>query len=353
MQIIDSRAVRVVVTVLLFAAALAFLYFARHTIIAFIFAIFFAYLVDPLVSKTQDVVHGRGKALLIVYVVIFLGLGVLFFFIGPALVREGTRLARSFPDMYAKLASGQIALTFGAQHGWSAETQQRVQEFLQNHREQIMSWAGRFGARLAVLVSNAWLLALIPILGAFFLKDGRNYACAAVDLISRHKQREFVELVLVDVDRMLAHYIRAQMILALLSLAFYTAVLLLLRVPFGAVMGVGGGMLEFIPMVGPLVAAFIILGVALVTGYPHVLILALLLGAWRVVQDYVNSPRIMGHQVELNPLATLFGVLAGAELAGVVGVYLSVPIIATVRIVWRHSRAYLSGAQVVTENTLS
>lgn len=343
MQITDSRAARVVVTVLLFAAALAFIYGARHTIVAFVFAIFFAYLIDPLVTKTQKLVHSRGKALLVVYLGLAIGLALLFLFVGPKLVREGTRLAHAFPELYEKLASGQIAMTIGNQRGWSYETQEKVQAFLQGHQQQILGWATRFGARVAGLLSNAWWLLLIPILGAFFLKDGRKFANAAVDMVKRHKQQEFVESVLEDVNLMLAHFIRAQLILALLSMGFYTAMLLILRVQFGAVMGVLGGMLEFIPIVGPLVAALMILAIALVTGYPHVLIVGLLLGAWRVLQDYVNSPRIMGKHVELHPLATLFGILAGAEIAGVIGVYLSVPVIATLRILWRHSRAYIEG----------
>ena len=348
MQLTDARAARVVVTVLLFAAALAFLYGARHTIVAFVFAILFAYLVEPLVSKVQDLVHGRGKALAIVYLAIFLGLALLGLFVGPKLVHEGTRLAHAFPELYEKLASGQIAWTIGGQHGWSAETKTRIQDFLQNHRGQIIAWATTFGRRLAGLLSNAWWLALIPILGAFFLKDGARFANAIVDLVSRHRQREFVQSVLRDVNLMLAHFIRAQLILALFSMAFYTAMLLILRVPFGAVMGVIGGALEFIPIVGPLVAAVMILGIAQVTSFSHVLILGLLLGAWRVVQDYVTSPRIMGKHVELHPLATLFGILCGAELAGVVGVYLSVPIIATLRILWRHWRVYLEGPNLVS-----
>ena len=48
-----------------------------------------------------------------------------------------------------------------------------------------------------------------------------------------------------------------------------------------------------------------------------------------MVQDYVISPRIMGASVELHPLAALFGILAGGEIAGVLGVYLSIPVMAS------------------------
>jgi predicted PurR-regulated permease PerM len=111
-------------------------------------------------------------------------------------------------------------------------------------------------------------------------------------------------------------------------------------VPYAFVLGIVCGFLEFIPVVGPLIAALLMIGVALGAGYGHVLVLALFLGAWRLVQDYVTAPKIMGGQLELHPLAALFGVLAGAEVGGIIGVYLSIPVMATVRIFWRRWRAY-------------
>jgi predicted PurR-regulated permease PerM len=98
--------------------------------------------------------------------------------------------------------------------------------------------------------------------------------------------------------------------------------------------------MEFIPVVGPLVAAALIFSVALLMSYPHWLILLIFLGAWRMIQDYVISPRIMGQSMELHPLAAIFGVLAGGEIAGVLGIYLSIPIMASLRIVWRRWRLY-------------
>jgi predicted PurR-regulated permease PerM len=101
-----------------------------------------------------------------------------------------------------------------------------------------------------------------------------------------------------------------------------------------------GGILEFIPVVGPLVASVVIIGVALLTSYQYWVIVLIFLVAWRLIQDYVVSPRIMGKTMELHPLAAIFGVLAGGEIAGVLGVYLSIPVMASLRIVWRRWRMY-------------
>jgi predicted PurR-regulated permease PerM len=86
-------------------------------------------------------------------------------------------------------------------------------------------------------------------------------------------------------------------------------------------------------MLGPLAAAVLIVLVALLSGSHAVAVLLFIL-CYRVFQDYVLSPHLMGKGVELHPLIVLFGVFAGAEIAGIPGTFLSVPVLALVRIVY-------------------
>ena len=200
--------------------------------------------------------------------------------------------------------------------------------------------AQRVGLRIADVAKQAWLLVIVPLLSIFFLKDGRLFSGFLLSTVQSRPQREFLENVLNDLNQMLAHFIRAQLILAALTLVVYSAFLSLVRAPNPLVLGTLGGMLEFIPVIGPLVAALAIMIVALVTGYPHWIVLLVFLGAWRLIQDYVSSPRIMGESVELHPLAAIFGVMAGGEVAGILGIYLSIPVMASLRIVFRRWRLY-------------
>lgn len=193
---------------------------------------------------------------------------------------------------------------------------------------------------MAEVAKEAWLLIVVPILAGFFLKDGRAFGEVLLSLVHSRPQREFLEGVLGDLNQMLAQFIRAQLTLAAFSFVIYIAFMEVASVPYALVLGTAGGLLEFIPVVGPLVAAAVIFGVAVLMSYPHWFILLIFLGAWRLVQDYVISPRIMGKSMELHPLAAIFGVLAGGEIAGVLGIYLSIPVMASLRIVWRRWRLY-------------
>jgi len=336
----DSRTARVLVTVLLFALALGFLYVARDTLIAFLFAIFFAYLMSPLVNHLEKLLRGRDRAIAVIYILLVVLVVVFFVAVGPKVTREGAKLGQTLPGLLTRLSSGDIAETLGKNHGWNQKYTDLAQSFLVGHSADITDLAQRIGLRVADVAKQAWLFIVVPLLSIFFLRDGRSFSDFLLSTISSRPQREFLENVLNDLNQMLAHFIRAQLTLAALTLVMYSTVLGVMRVPYALVLGTIGGVLEFVPVVGPLAAALTIVTVALLMSYPHWLILIIFLGIWRVVQDYVSSPRIMGESMELHPLAAIFGVMAGGEVAGILGIYLSIPVMAGLRIVFRRWRLY-------------
>ena len=324
---------------LLFALGMGFLYVARQTLMAFLFAIFFAYLMSPVVSHLEKLVRGRVLAIAIIYL-LMLGLVVLFFVsMGPRIGRESARLGQSLPAL-AQLSSGQIAEQLGQQHGWNSRLVDLLRDYLASHSNEIAQVAKNVGLHLANVAKQAWLLVVVPLLSIFFLKDGRAFSEVLLALVQSRPQRELLQGVLSDLNQMLAHFIRAQLSLAALTFLVYSAVLALLRVPYALVLGTLGGLLEFVPVVGPLAAGVVIIGVAVLMGYKHWLALLVFLGLWRLIQDYVNSPRIMGQSMELHPLAAIFGVMAGGEVAGILGIFLSIPVMASLRIVFRRWRLY-------------
>jgi predicted PurR-regulated permease PerM len=326
--------------VLLFALALGFLYVARATLIAFLFAIFFAYLMSPLVNSLERVLRGRARAIGVIYALLLALVIVFFVLVGPSVTREGARLGQSIPDMLSRLKSGEITEQLRQQHGWNRTTTDFVQSFLANHTDDITRLAQHIGLRVADVAGQAWLFFVVPLLSIFFLKDGRTFSDVLLSTVQSRPQREFLENVLNDLNQMLAHFIRAQLTLAALTLVMYSAFLGIMGVPYALVLGTLGGVLEFIPVVGPLAAALVIVSVALLMSYKHWLILIVFLGLWRLIQDYVSSPRIMGESMELHPLAAIFGVMAGGEVAGILGIYLSIPVMASLRIVFRRWRLY-------------
>src|ERR1700690_1836318 len=146
LPVADARTARVLTTVLLFALGLGFLYVARQTLMAFLFAIFFAYLMSPLVSSLEKVLRGRGRAIAVIYLLLLGLLVLLFAAMGPRIGRESARLVQSLPAL-AQLSSGQIAEQLGEQHGWDGRAVDLLRDYLANHSDDIVNLAKRVGLR--------------------------------------------------------------------------------------------------------------------------------------------------------------------------------------------------------------
>src|SRR6185312_8609065 len=124
----------------------------------------------------------------------------------------------------------------------------------------VLSWEGQIAASTAAFAQNILWLLLIPVLSIFFLKDGSKFASYFVASLERRTQRQLIRRILEDINQMLAHFIRTQLLLAALSVVVYMGGLWLMQVPFALALGSIAGVMEFVPIVGPLVGAIAIVG---------------------------------------------------------------------------------------------
>src|SRR6266567_572397 len=162
LSLIDTRTTRVLFTVLLFALALGFLYAARRTLVAFLFAIFFAYLMDPAVSRVEKWTRGRSRAIVVIYILLVAMVATLFFFVGPQIAHQAQRLNETFPTLLTDLGTGRIAEQIGREHGWSARTIQNSKAFLSSHADYFRVLAQRVALRIAEVAQQSWLLVVVP-----------------------------------------------------------------------------------------------------------------------------------------------------------------------------------------------
>jgi predicted PurR-regulated permease PerM len=334
---LDVRAGNVITTVALFMAAAAILYLARASFLVLLLALLFAYLIDPAVTWVQN--HSRlGRknrtwAIAQVYLIGALALGSFGYAIGPRLSAQVKSLHAAMPKILEGLSSGTAAADLETRLGLNAAQQLRIQDELSRHQDFITGVFERSAAAAAYVAASAIWLFIISILAIFFLRDGRQMADVIIEAAGRRGDQTLVKRILEQVDTMLAKYIRAQLALAGLSFAFYSLSMLVLGFPYAIALGFLGGVLEFLPAVGWIASAVIILATGFLT-HSHWIWMAGLLVVWRLVQDYVNSPRIMGKNLELQPLTVIFALMVGGQLGGIAGVYLSVPAVAVLRIVW-------------------
>src|SRR4051812_15372291 len=350
MFFLDARTARAAWTVLVFAAAVYLVFLLRTTLLLFAFSLFFAYLIYPLVEAVEKRLPRRGgrpPAIGIVYVLLLLGLLALAVGGGPRLTGEAARLSEKVPRMSEQIASGEIISDFLQRHGWSAAPVRQVEDAMRGHAGEIVGYAQGTLAALLSWLTGAWVVVLAPVFAFFFLNDA-DLAAGGVDslLESRH-HRALLRGIADDVHTLLGNYVRALILLSLITFVVWSAIFFLAGVPYPIGLAAIGGALEFLPVLGPITAGVIVVSVALFAGFGHPLLLVVFVLLWRLVQDYVSSPLVMGRGVEVHPAVIVFGVIAGGEIAGPAGMFLSVPVIAALRIVWRRVRAARTGTPLV------
>src|SRR5579871_1005625 len=192
MSLVDPKTTRILFTILLFALGLGFFYVANRTLFAFLFAVFFAYLMDPAVSRVQKWTHNRALAIGVIYLLLIAIVATFFTVVGPQIGHQAERLTSSTFTWTERVNSGQIAQDIGGDD-LSHDKKAMIQNFLIRHRSSILPIAQKAGLKLAAVARESWLLIVVPILAAFFLKDGPAFREIMLSLVQAHAQREFLD----------------------------------------------------------------------------------------------------------------------------------------------------------------
>jgi predicted PurR-regulated permease PerM len=219
--------------------------------------------------------------------------------------------------------------------GYEVQLVDKAQLEISRRATDLVSALPQAGAQFVAVASSLIYVVIIPVLAFFFLKDGHLIRRHLLDVLEEGPRRA-----------LLAHYIRALVGLSLMAFTMFSIFFAIVGMPYGLLVAAFAAVLEVIPMLGPAVGGITIALVAVISG-THPLTVVIFVIAFRMLQDYILSPHLMGRGVELHPLLVLFGVFAGAEVAGVAGTFLSVPALALARVLYlrlrkAHAAAHLT-----------
>ena len=334
---IDWKAARITWTAAMVLLLFAVVYLIRGTLLIFVISLLLAYLVYPLMDQIDRRLSSRTRtpALALTFL-IAIGSVVLFgAFIGSIVAEQASNLTKIAPAFLERMRE---APTPGPQSLASLKDQTvaAIEDQLRRHYNDLASLVPHVTMRVLAASGNLIYIVIVPILSFFILKDGRNIRDSFLENFRSDRQK--VEDILMDAHILLLQYMRALMFLCLATFLSFSIVLSIMRVPNAILLASIAFPLEFVPLVGPLIAAVIIVAVTIISGYHGVVWVVVFLGCYRVFQDYVLSPRLMSRGVELHPLLVIFGVFAGGEIAGVAGIFLSVPVLALLRLLYHRMR---------------
>jgi predicted PurR-regulated permease PerM len=348
-SIVSIVRIVVITLIILYGAGFAInvLSSLTHLFFMLILSIFFAYLIDPLVNfirlpfqeRNLEKLMPRALAIGVAYLVVFAVLGVAISYLAPRVAEQARQFATNLPG-YATIAQERVAEINTRYENYKIpeELQLEINKKISASVGELAPMIPAFLGNLALTVVSylPWLI-LIPILSFFFLKDANLFRISFLRVFPSGRWRARAEMVLADVNKTLAAYTRAQLFSCILIGFLCTVAFYILGLNYALLLGILAAVFEFIPLIGPLTIAVIATLVAGITGSPaSAAYVAIFLIVLRILQDYVFYPRIVRGSIHLHPLGIILAVLAGEQIAGIPGVFLSIPIVALFTVIYKH-----------------
>ena len=338
---LDLRTARIVWTAFVVGFLLFLVYIARSTVLVVIFAILFSYLIYPLIGLIERFMPRRvprTAAIAVGFIVAIAVVAAAVSLFGARVADEATRLGQKIPEL---VRDPQAASHFPLPHvlePMRARIIGFVQDQFQEGTGKALPLAKSIGASVVHAASNLIYIIVIPVLSFLLIKEGPAIRETILARMGA-RQRKLWANITDDLSFSLSRYVRALLLLSLSTLLAYGTAFTVMGVPYALLLAALAALLEFIPFIGPLAALVIAVLVAGFAGFDHVLLLFGLIVLYRGFQDYVLSPYLMSEGVEVSPLLVIIGLLVGDQIGGVAGIFLSVPVMAALKIVFVRANA--------------
>ena len=318
-----------------------------HLFFLIVLSVFFAYLIDPLVKlirrpfkeRQLEKLMPQPAAIFIAYLIVFSILGLAIASLAPRVIEQSKEFAANLPDYATSIQKSFSEIGTRYQY----QIPQPIQDDITAKISTMIGDLGTFitsfvfGSLLVTIILYLPWLVLVPVLAFFFLKDVNLFRVAFLRVFPSGRWRGRAEAVLSDVNKTLAAYTRAQLISCLIIGVICTAGFYIIGLKYALLFGILAGVLEFIPLIGPLTMAIIAITVSAFSDNPwKALYVAIFLIVLRILQDYIFYPRIVREGIHLHPLAIILSVLAGEQIAGIPGVFLSIPLVALFTVLYKH-----------------
>jgi len=342
-----SPRTKLTIILLLLGLGVYLLYRFRAAISPFILAIVLAYVLSPIVSWLQYRLRiKRGLAILLTYIFFLVLLIVLPILIIPPLTAQITEL-----NLDIQKILDEIKILLGSHYTIAGYTinfelfMQQVTGSIQGIIEPVFGQTLRFA--IEAISSLVWIV-FILVISFYLVKDSQALRNWAEEIIPDSYKEDFKRL-RSDINQIWSAFFRGQLTLALVVATIFVICGFVLGLPFSLAMGVMAGLLEFLPSIGHGIWLIIASLLSLFLGstwipIPNWIFTLLVIGLHLFYQQFDLNyliPRIIGRRVHLPPLVVILGIVTGALLAGVLGIALAAPTIASARVLGRYVFANL------------
>jgi len=306
------------------AVALYAISLVLDAVILLLLSALLAYFISPLTRVLQRRLK-RPLAIAVAYLLVTGALAVVVFIVGSSLMRQVSSLAQTVQFLLSPAGEHQTqpVIDFLSKLGITKDQVAVLKNQLLSQALGALSGLLPF---LSGLFNNVINLIIVITLSVYFVLDGPRMI-GWLSLKTPATRRDIINFLLRTLDSSLGGYFRGTALLALAGAICTGVVLALLRVPYAALLGALFFLLYFVPVIGTFVIAALCILAALPQGWVVMLTVALFMALLMgVVLGQVLAPRIFSRTVGIHPIVALFALFAGAELFGLLGGLLAIPV---------------------------
>jgi predicted PurR-regulated permease PerM len=307
----------------------------------FVVAAGLAFFLDPLVTRLERLGVDRGFGAFVIVLAAILALVAFILLLYPLIVSQATDFVSNLPG-YLKTAQADFAnILAQLEHRLGpGVVSQKLNGLGASQTGNLIAFAEGAATRIIgssfAVVNVLALLVITPIVAFYFLRDWP----AIIHHLDTWLPRAYEGVIraqAIEVNRVLAAWIRGQAICCIILAAVYALGLTIIGLNLGLLIGITAGLLSFIPYVGTVFGACsaLLMVLSQSPGWNGVIEVALVFGIGQALNDYIIQPRFLGDRVGLPAVWVIFSLLAGGATFGFLGIMLAVPVMATIGVLAR------------------
>ena len=323
------------------------LYLLKPVVIPFIIAFFIAYLFSPLVDRLQKIGLPRWLSIGTVFIGIGVAVTMAFWYIVPLIWKQLVIARDSIPVGINWINSTflpWVSNTFNVEQ-MEIDTNHMstiVMDYIQTNysTDSLQAMALRVAQSGLNFIQVGGTVVLIPIIAFYFLLDWRRMLDSLRRLIPRPYEKTTLEIA-TECHSVLGAFVKGQFLVMILLGIVYAVGLQLIGLDVGLIIGMIAGLASIIPYLGfavGIVAAVIATLLQFGVDWMQLALVLVVFMIGQGVEGYVLQPFLLGDKIGLSPVAVVFAVLAGAQLAGFLGMLIALPVAAVIVVLLRHAR---------------
>lgn len=325
-----------------FVVAMALLNLLSSILLPFVAGMAIAYFLDPVADWLEARKFSRAISTTIILLAFFMLMGLLITLLFPLLQRQVVDLFQMIPGIVETIRTEAVPWLEQSIAGLSPEAMEDVRnaakEFAGNSVKWFTSMAGNLWSGGVAFFNMLSLIVITPVVSFYLLRDW-DLITAKIDSWLPRRPAPTIREQFLEIDRTLAAFVRGQSSVCLVLALLYGIGLTIVGLKSGLLVGLGAGLISFIPYLGAATGLVVGLSIA-VFQFNEWLPIAIVAGIFltgQTLESYVLTPRLVGDRVGLHPVWIIFALMAGGALFGFTGVLLAVPVAAVVGILIRFS----------------